>query len=234
MVFASGLHTISGKQPGLSIGFIIFPVTLTRCITPIKYFYRMKFLVLSGLLCSLIIGSSCGGPVQPKQKDRTATDTTKFYPLRSFLQDQMQYVDLRNFPIYRIRVKDGVRDSVPMSKEAFLSMAVVFLRHDLSEPGLKSRYTETVFQDQSTGSLTLNYSPITANEVVRSIDILLDENTHIVKRVFIRAAYTSGDTSITEQYSWKANKSFQLGRTLQTGKGFTSTETNFVNWNDIP
>lgn len=194
----------------------------------------MKILLLSGIAGCLFVGSSCGGPVQRKQKENTAGDTSKYYPLRSFLQEQVQYVDLRNFPIYRITVKDGRRDSVSMRKEDFLSMAAAFLQRDLSEPGLKSKYTETVFQDQSTGSLTLNYSPLATSLPVKSIDILLDENTHAVKRVFIRAAYTRGDTSITEQYSWKANKSFQLNRTLQTSKGFTSTETNFVNWNDNP
>lgn len=181
-----------------------------------------------------VVMSACSNHQVKHNNNLPAGDTAKYYPLSSFFEEQMRYVDLRNFPISKVTVKDGKKDSIALNKDQFLAMAALFLQRSLSEPGIKALYRETVFQDQSTGSLTLNYTPVTDSVLVKNIDILLDDETHIVKRVFIRSAYNKGDTTITEQYNWKANKSFQLNQTLQAKNGFTSTETNFVNWNDTP
>lgn len=191
-----------------------------------------RFLSCVPMLVLILTG--CNNPSTAPKKELPLADTAKFYPLRGFLQDQIRYVDLRNFPIHKITIKNGVKDSVPLTKEQFMAWAGLFLKRDLSEPAVKIQYQETVFQDQSTGSLTLNYTPVSNHAIVKSLDILLDEETHIVKRVFIRTAYQSGDSSITEQYSWKANKSFQVSRAVSTKKGSTAIESNFINWNDTP
>lgn len=161
-------------------------------------------------------------------------DTAKFYPLTGFFKSQIEYVDLRNFPLYLIRAKDGKRDSTTINKDTFISLATVFLNRAISEQKVKALYKETVFHDLSTGSYTLNYSTVDPSVEVRNIDILLDEETHYVKRVFIKSVYLRGDTSIEEQCNWKAFKSFQINRSLQTKTGYASTELNYINWNDKP
>lgn len=169
----------------------------------------------------------------PKEQAVPVADTAHFYPLNVYFKEQMEYVDLRAFPIYRITTKDGKRDSVSISKEEFLSMAQTFLQHDIAAPEVKALYKESSFEDLSTGSLTLNYKPVEKNAVVQNIDVLMDQEGRAVKRVFIRAVYSKGDTTITEQCSWKTNKSFQLNRSKEA-PDYTSTELNFVNWNDRP
>lgn len=161
-------------------------------------------------------------------------DTAKFYPLTGFFKTQIEYVDLRNFPLYLIRTIDGKKDSTTINKDTFISLATVFLNRAISEQKVKALYKETVFHDLSTGSYTLNYSTVDPSVEVRSIDILLDEETNYVKRVFIKSIYLRGDTSIEEQCNWKAFKSFQINRSLQTNTGYASTELNYINWNDTP
>ena len=96
-------------------------------------------------------------------------------------------------------------------------------------------YKESVFQVLSTSSYTLNYTPLQYETTeIQNIDILLAEETNLVKRVFIKRVYTSGDSSITEQYGWKADKSFQITRFIKKGEHFSRTETQYVNWNDKP
>ena len=190
-------------------------------------------LALSCLLFLLITGCESKKPASGKHAAQVS-DTAKFYPLHQFFTEQIQYVDLRNFPIYQIREKDGKRDSLPISKEQFIGLAQVFLAHSLTDPKVKSLYKESVFQDLSTGSVTLNYSPADANAEVQNIDILLEESTNLVKRVFIRCLHTKGDTTIAEQCNWKANKSFQINRNITTGNGYSTTELNYINWNDKP
>jgi hypothetical protein len=187
-------------------------------------------MVVIVLFCAV----SCQTGKSPEKAKTPMADTAKFYPLAGFFRKQMEYVDLRNFLIYRVTIKDGKKDSSALSKEQFLAWAQVFLNRSISAPAVKALYKETVFHDLSTHSYTLNYSPAGHSAEVQNIDILLDEDNNFVKRVFIRAAYNRGDTAIDEQCSWKADKSFQVNRFLQTKNGYTSTELNLINWNDKP
>jgi hypothetical protein len=182
----------------------------------------------------IFILSSCNSPAPKTQPTVKVADTATFYPLRSFLQEQIQYVDLRDFPLYKITVKDGKKDSAALTKDRFIELAGIFLNRETSFSKDKALFKETVFNDQSTGSNTLNYQSTDGKTEVQSIDVLLDEHTSIVKRVFIRSEYTKGDTTIKEQCNWKANKSFQVNRTFTTKAGYTSEERNFINWNDKP
>jgi hypothetical protein len=166
--------------------------------------------------------------------DARLADTARFYPLHNFFREQIQYVDLRNFQIYQIKTTDGVKDSTSLSKDQFIQLAGVFLQHDLSDPAVKQLYQESVFHDLGTASVTLNYTTTQPDAAVKNIDILLDESTNLVKRVFIRCQHQSGDTTIEEQCNWKANKSFQLNRTFSTPNGYRKEELNYINWNDTP
>lgn len=191
----------------------------------------MKFLLTLSLFFALACRSSSPSPAAGQST--SATDTAKFYPLDQFFKKQIEYVDLHDFPVYRVTTRDGKKDSSRISIGEFKKYASGFLKYDLSGPAVKAQYRETVFQDLSTGSLTLNYAP-TGAATVQNIDVLLDEETHIVKRVFIRAQYITGDTTVTEQCSWKADKSMQINRSLTGHGGGTRTELNYINWNDNP
>ncbi len=180
---------------------------------------------------ALLILSACNTQ-KPKSQSVPIADTAKFYPLHGFFKEQIEYVDLRGFPIYRITIKDGKKDSTAITKDAFIAMAGIFYKRDISDPKIKALYKESVYHDLSTGSITLNYTPTDSKADVQNIDILLDDETNIVKRVFIRSVYTKGDTTVSEQCNWKANKSFQVNKTFTTKNGYTSTELNYVNWND--
>lgn len=182
----------------------------------------------------LLCLTACKTKTPASEVQKPIADTAKFYPLHAFFTEQIQYVDLRSFPIYKITVKDGRKDSSSLSKDQFIEWASLFLERDLSKPSEKILYQEAVFQDLSTGSVTFNYTTNAPNTTVQNIDVLLDESTQQVKRIFIRSLYTRGDTTISEQCNWKANKSFQVNRTFTTASGFTATELNYINWNDQP
>lgn len=190
--------------------------------------FPVFFLVL------IVTITACHSPIQKDAKADTLADTAKFYPLRIFFKEQIEYVDLRNFLIYRITEKDGKKDSATITKEQFALLAATFFTKDISDPQVKVLYKESAFHDLSTGSITLNYKPSDNKAIVQNIDILLDEQTNLVKRVFIRAQFQKGDTMFTEQYNWKANKSFQINRSITSRNGYASTELNYINWNDKP
>jgi hypothetical protein len=192
----------------------------------------MKSLVSAAILIGLFCVSCGSGSNNAKQRKQSIGDTANYYPVADFFRQQIEYVDLRDFPIYQLRTIDGKKDSFVLSKDAFISMAKAFIQKGLTEPGRKAAYQETVFEDLSTDSYTLNYTSTDPSLEVHSIDVLLSPETRIVKRVFIKGIYHRGDTTIDEQLSWKADKSFQLIRNKQTTNGYHSVETNYINWND--
>ncbi len=192
----------------------------------------MKFLPVLFFVCVLIALSCNSHPKEIQPAEQKKEDTAAFYPLNDFLKEQIRYVDLRNFPLYKITEKNGKKDSSAITKEQFIEWAGVFLTRETSFSKTKISYRESVFNDRSTGSVTLNYQSVDSKTEVQNIDVLLDEQTQIVKRVFIRSEYARADTIITEQCNWKADKSFQVNRTFTTKNGYHSTECNYINWND--
>ncbi len=194
----------------------------------------MKLLIAVFIGCCLSL-CACQSDSSQLKKSPQLADTAKFYPLAVFFQKQVEYVDLRSFPLYRISIIDGKKDSAGISKDEFIQWADVFIRHSFADPKLKAAYKETVFEDLSTDSYTINYTPHDATSVaVQNIDILINQQTSNIKRVFIKSLYKKADTTIEEQCSWKADKSLQVTRVKQDGKGKRSTELHFINWNDKP
>ncbi len=189
---------------------------------------RVAFLFL------LIIILGCQSRNAKNGKRASIADTAKYFATTPFIKSQIQYVDLRNFPIYKITVMDGKKDSVSLSKEDFSRWAGVFLDKDISGPEKAAGYKESVFNDLSTGSITINYSPLNGEAVIQNVDILLAQETSQVKRILIKSVYNHGDTMITELCSWKTDKSFQVNRSYTTKSGYQKTELNTINWNDTP
>ncbi len=162
--------------------------------------------------------------------NKSSKDSTQFYPISDFILEQISYVDLRDFDIHYKKEVDGKIDSSIISKETFRSIATPFLDKDISKPAIKHAFTESVFQDLSTNSYTLNYRAKAADEPIQNIDVLLFENTKTVKRLFILSQRVNGDSSILQHHNWTANKSFQITTSTKTNTGFNSNEIIQVTW----
>jgi len=171
---------------------------------------------------------ACGNSTQKKINSTIpVADTAKFYPIDQFIQEQIRYVDLRNFIITNTSDKDS--NKVIISKEAFITEASIILNEAMAWSKLKHLYKETVFQDLSTASYTINYTAIDAATPIQRVDILLSEETNILKRLFIRKNEQIKDTIITHQYSWVADNSFQISNSA-VAPNYNKTTGNFVNW----
>ncbi|NCI45435.1 hypothetical protein [Sediminibacterium soli] len=191
----------------------------------------MRSLITAMALLGGLFLFACGSGNAPTKPIANVSDTASFFSLEGFFRSQIEYVDLRNFEIYRITTLNGRRDSSAIDVNGFKQWARVFLDRSFT-PAQKPLYRETVFQDMSTDSYTLNYAPIDQEKVtVKNVDVLLSQETNAAKRIFIKSLYTAGDTTIEEQCNWKADKSFQVNR-VKTIHGQVFTELNFINWND--
>ena len=64
------------------------------------------------------------------------------------------------------------------------------------------------------------------------MEVLLDEQTNQVKRVFIRSVYRKGNGSIMEQHNWNTAKGFQIIRSFTNEQGYTMNELTEVQWEE--
>ena len=135
--------------------------------------------------------------------------------------------------IYQITTKaNGNKDSAAFKKEAFASFIQQFIVCDIADNIVKNQYKESAFKDNSTQSITLNYSTLNKELPIQNIDVLLNEETNKVTRIFIRQILENTDSSTTILYSWKANKSGMVTKSVIKKSGTKYTEQQFVNWND--
>ncbi|OYY07641.1 MAG: hypothetical protein B7Y66_12350, partial [Sphingobacteriia bacterium 35-36-14] len=160
--------------------------------------------------------------------NKVVADTAKYYPIANFISDEMKYVDLRNFTIVE-KISKGIdTSSRKISKDDFLSAASIVLQKAQWFTANKNLFIESVFQDLGTESYTINYSSSKAH--IKNIDLLLNQQTNLPKRLFIRVIQQSEDTTITEQFSWIANKQFVISSSKRTQQGYTESSIKEISW----
>lgn len=183
------------------------------------------FLLVSGILCSCKQQTT-------HQGDTPAKDTTVFYPVTDFLKNQISNVDSTPYFIYLIDIRNNKRDSMPISKKLFDSLAAPFTAYNIADTAIKKFYTESVFDDQTTRSYTFSYRTTDSNMVVQGIDILLNRETQQVKRIFMNTFQNFGDSSVTLKMGWKPDRNFYINRITQYSNGKEQIEQNRVVWDD--
>lgn len=182
---------------------------------------------------------------QSNQKEKltneiAATDTAKFYPIEKFIQEEIQYVDLRNFIITETNTYENgdsvntkkVNTTKQLSKDEFLS-AVREIRNvttDFSKN--KNLFKETIFQDLGTESYTINYQSEKSD--IKNIDLLLNVQTNLPKRLFIREMTREEENIITVQYSWIVGKQFTIAKSMKNGRTLIWQSSKTIQWNNKP
>lgn len=193
----------------------------------------MKIQLVIYLLISAI-AFSCGDMKTPDTAIQASPDSTHFFSTTRFYEEQLNQVKVFKKPIYYAKTIDNGNDSGTLSIESFTKYVDEFIQKDISSPERKKYYRETVFQDAGTQSYTLSYTAVDKTMPVQGVDILLDEQSNQVKRIFIRSFSIKGDTSIQERHNWHAFKSFQINRTISIGKTIKEelTEVRWGNHSD--
>ena len=192
----------------------------------------MKFINFLCFFVVFIIIASCNN--SPKKIVATTnTNTIHFFSIKDFFLTEIKDVEATPYFIYKIHTKaNGSKDSTSFKKEAFAAFAQQFIVCAVNDLSIKNQYLESVFKDNSTNSITLNYSTLNNALPVQNIDVLLNEETSKVSRIFIRQSLTTADASTTILYSWKANKSCMVTTSTIKKDGTKYTDKQFVNWND--
>ena len=165
-------------------------------------------------------------------KEKTTTivsaDTTSYYSISSYINSQLKYFDSVGATYNVVTIEGTQKDSITLQVAAIRPMIQSFLDADISDSIQKKNYQESVFRDAGTASLNINYTPTEMSTPIKNIDILMDEQTSLVKRIFIRKQQLTSDTTNTEQLSWKTNEGFTISVSKKSNSGFLLNKTTTV------
>lgn len=158
----------------------------------------------------------------------------QFYPVIQQIDSQVHQVMVTPYYLYEKRTIGSVIDSFAIDTVQFRKLAAEFLQSDISDTTIKKFYKETVFSDLTTKSITLNYTTNHPDLPVRSVDVLLDEETQLLKRIFINRTYISNDSTVELKLGWKTNESFSINKVTTLKSGKQLVEQQLVVWNEKP
>jgi hypothetical protein len=183
----------------------------------------MKPLIIACVVC--MMAAACSNSKEDTKNLVATTDTTSFYPLASFIKDQVKYFDSTGVKFSVVTTEGAIKDSITSQLASIMPMIQSFMEADISDSVQKINYKESVFRDAGTASLNINYTPINTSVPIRNIDILMDDQTSIIKRLFIRKQFHTKDTTSTEQLSWKTNEGFTTSISKEASNGFLRNKT---------
>jgi len=183
----------------------------------------MKPLIIACVVC--MMAAACSNSKEDTKNLVATTDTTSFYPLASYIKDQVKYFDSTGVNFSVVTTEGAIKDSITSQLASIMPMIQSFMEADISDSVQKINYKESVFRDAGTASLNINYTPINTSVPIRNIDILMDDQTSIIKRLFIRKQFRTKDTTSTEQLSWKTNEGFTTSISKEASNGFLRNKT---------
>ena len=171
------------------------------------------------LLLIALFASSCGGK---KAKEAEATpakgSNTVYYPINDYIRRQIKDIDTTPYYLYRLQITDGKKDSSIVKRSDFDAAIKSFLLPELEDASLRQNFTESVFDDESTNSITLTYSQKNKSGIVQNASVLLNKENQEVKWIFINTLNSAGDSSIIQRISWKGNESCTLNTSITYSK----------------
>lgn len=167
-----------------------------------------------------------------KEQELPSNDSTVFYPIHEYFVNQIKSVDSASPTIKIFTTINGQKDSATINTQQFNKLAQTFLENDIADKSVKKYYRQSIFQDQTTQSITFNYTTVNSSLPIQSLDILLDTITQEVKRVFISKVKTANDSTIVEKLNWKTNSSFLINRSVQLSSNKETTQQISVVWSD--
>jgi len=182
------------------------------------------------LLFGIISLQNCKSKNKSSKTITETSDSLTFYPVNLSIQSQLRRVDSFATSIYKITINGSNRDSATITRQELRQLAQPFLEYDISGRQLHKFYKENVFADETTQSLTLNYTAMVDTLPLRSIDVLLDKAGQQMKNIFISKERSAGDSTVIEKDGWKNDESFFINRSVQKGDKAATMQRTVVVW----
>lgn len=167
-----------------------------------------------------------------KNATETPDSSSVYYPINNYIRQQIKDVDTTPYFLYQLSSINHKKDSAVIDRTTFDAQMKTILLPELEDKNFRSNFTESVFDDESTGSITLTYSPKNKTNIVQNASVLLDKDNQKVKWVFINTLSSNNDSTVIQRIGWKGNKSCYINQDISyPDKPEIQRQQSFV-WND--
>lgn len=184
----------------------------------------------------LFFFSACKNNKANEIKQSATTDSTQLLPVIDMLIVEVNDVIKTPYYLYKISQNENEKnkkDSISLTREEFKKIVEPLIQINLIDKNGSKSFTETIFLDLSTHSISIIHTPILKSNNIKSITTLLNDETKKLKSIYIVTDNTNRDTSITTNYFWKAEKSLTIAKIVTYKNKQILSQKNYINWNDV-
>jgi len=170
----------------------------------------MRMIIVITVSCMWL--GACGSHQPTVQEKKEPEAPKSYFPVQDYIKGEIKLVDSTPVGIMRKFISGAKKDSSFIERPEFHRITQEFTSDQLSKSALEKNYTETAFNDQTTGYFTMTYLPVSADAPYRRIDVLAKpgQSADHISSIYMEREYSQGDTAISEKLFWKANTSFQI------------------------
>lgn len=179
-------------------------------------------LTATAILCS------CGGGDSRKNEQADKA----FFPVNAQVLSELKALDSLPLAVFRYHEgPDGHKDTTIVSKEQLRAAAKDLLDADITGDKIRSKYTESVYMDQSLGSVTMSYVPNEKDLPVGKVDVYLDPEKDRMKQVYVETSGSwPGDSIYSRKMLFAPGRYFQVSTTISGPNGSGRTVQDKYSW----
>jgi hypothetical protein len=146
----------------------------------------------------------------PTLKEDDGDINKSFFPIGGTIMAELKEIDSMPVAIIKYTTVGTRTDTVIFSKDEMHSVANELLNPDISSPENKKYYKETVFMDNTINTVTMSYTTISDQPVIRKIDVMINPDKQKVKSIYVEKLVISGDSTILRKMIWTTGKNLQV------------------------
>lgn len=142
----------------------------------------------------------------------TVASAQPYFPVASFLQSEIRYVDSLPVGIMKYHARGRKTDSAYIQLGEFHKIAAEFITPELNDSVFKNHFIESSFLDRSNNNATFFYKAKDPESVVQRIDVITAKGDVYdeVKSIYMEKRVKTGETIINKRLFWKPKRSFQI------------------------
>ena len=148
------------------------------------------------------------------RKKKEKVDTSKYFPVLSYLQSQVKKIDTSLYSITKIETTGKTSDTSFIKREEVRALAKDFLDiPDITNPKFGSDYKETNLYDSLLGVAVLSYTSTDEDLETSKQDVTIIPSfggNDLVKTIYIEKNKSDDGTIIEKKLIWEVDKYFYI------------------------
>lgn len=160
---------------------------------------NIRLVILGAALLSVV---ACSNNTQ--KKAASAKPVGDYFSIDGFIQGQVKQIQSEPYFIYK-KMGESLADSAASSVRELRLYSDSFRFPELQSQQ-KYWYVEQNFGDKANEEYTLNYTAQNDSAVIKYADVVFDDETNAVKRIFLQKMWQQADTSYEQKLYWKTNR----------------------------